>query len=75
MIETLSGLASDLFENWQGYLLIATSAVTLAAAITALTPTPKDDAFVARIRGVLDKLALNVRHAKNAPKDPKDGEG
>jgi len=36
-----------------------------AAAIAALTPTPKDDAILARIRKIVDMLALNVGNAKN----------
>lgn len=44
---------------------IASTVVTLAAAITALTPTPKDDAVLNTIRKVLDWAALNVGNAKN----------
>ena len=33
-------------ENWSGIIAIATAAVTLASAIAALTPTPKDDGIV-----------------------------
>ena len=55
--------------NAANFLTIATYVVSAAAVITAMTPSPKDDGFVSTVRSVLDKLALNVGHAKNA--DPK----
>ncbi len=39
--------------------------IAVAGAITAATPTPKDDKALNAVRKVLDILALNVRHAKN----------
>lgn len=45
-------------------LVAITSVVTAASAICALTPNTKDDTIVAKIRGVLDVLALNVGKAK-----------
>ena len=46
-------------------LVAITSVVTAASAICALTPTPKDDSVVSKIRQFLDVLALNVGKAKN----------
>ncbi len=43
---------------------ILTGAVTVASAIAALTPTPKDDTFVSKAYKVVDWLALNVGKAK-----------
>ena len=43
---------------------VATAAVTLASAITALTPTPKDDALVAKAYKLLEYLALVCGRAK-----------
>ena len=43
---------------------VATAAVTLASAITALTPTPKDDAMVAKCYRVLEYCALVIGKAK-----------
>lgn len=51
--------------NWEGILLILTSAVALASAVAALTPTPKDDSIVKKVYGLLDALALNVGKAKD----------
>ncbi len=45
-------------------LVAITSVVTAASAICALTPTPKDDTFVAKVRKYLDVLALNIGKAK-----------
>ena len=43
---------------------VATAAVTLASAITALTPTPKDDAWVGKAYKLLEYLALVIGRAK-----------
>jgi len=48
----------DIF-NW------LTAAVTLASVVNAMTPTPKDDAIVAKAKKFLDLLAVNIGHAKN----------
>lgn len=45
-------------ENWQGVLAVIGGAVTLATAVVKLTPTPKDDAVLAKIIGVLSALSL-----------------
>jgi hypothetical protein len=45
-----------------------TGVVSAASAITALTPTPKDDNILAGVVRVLDVLALNVGHGKRAPR-------
>lgn len=39
--------------------------IASAAVLAALTPTPKDDEFLAKIRKVIDWLALNILNAKN----------
>ena len=44
---------------------VITAVVTIASAIAAMTPTPKDDAFIAKyITPIVDALALNIGHAK-----------
>jgi hypothetical protein len=52
-------------ENATGLLLVLTGTISLAATITALTPTPKDDAVVAKLRKLLNALALNVGNSKS----------
>jgi hypothetical protein len=44
---------------------VATTIVAAASAVAALTPTPKDDTWVAKIYKVVDWLALNVGKAKD----------
>jgi len=58
MIETIAAHIPEILE-------ICTLVVALAAAIAALTPTPKDDGIVKKIRKVVDFLALNFGNAKN----------
>ena len=45
-------------------LIALTSIVTGASAISALTPTPKDDAFWGKIKKALNLFALNVGNAR-----------
>ena len=45
-------------------LAILTGVVTVASAVAALTPTPKDDTVVGKAYKVVDWLALNVGKAK-----------
>lgn len=62
----LFGLVA-LLTSWAAYLpqwlTAITAVVTAAAAITALTPTKSDDAFLAKVLKVLDWLALNFGNA------------
>jgi hypothetical protein len=51
------------------WLSALTTIVTAASAVAAATPTPKDDKFLGKIYRVIDVLALNVGHAKDAPSD------
>ena len=45
-------------------LIALTSIVTGASALSALTPTPKDDAFWAKVKKTLNFFALNVGNAR-----------
>ena len=71
MFESLMNLISTpgflaLMEQW---LLAVTSVVTAASAITALTPTKKDDRIRGYILSMLNFLALNIGNARR-----KDGD-
>lgn len=57
--------------NIAQYFDIITNVVAVAAAIAAITPTPKDDGILLIVRKVLDLLAFNVGNAKNAKPDAK----
>lgn len=43
--------------NWDGILALVAAVHVLALAVVNLTPTPKDDAFVATVYGVIEKIA------------------
>lgn len=59
LIALVTGWASSL----PVWLNAITAVVTAAAAITALTPTQADDAFLAKALKVLDWLSLNFGNA------------
>tara|TARA_R110002110_G_scaffold139749_1_gene326483 strand:- start:294 stop:470 length:177 start_codon:yes stop_codon:yes gene_type:complete len=51
-------------ENWEQIVVILTTAVALASAVAAITPTPKDDGIVKKLYKLIDLLAINVGKAK-----------
>lgn len=53
-----------LIDNWQSVALAVTAVISAASAITALTPTPKDDAVVRKLYKVIEALGLVVGKAK-----------
>jgi hypothetical protein len=61
----VTSLAS-FFDHVPAWIAAATSLVTAASAITAVTPTPKDDKVMNGILNLLNVVALNVGHAKRA---------
>ena len=51
--------------EWAGAIWgIITSLITLASLIAALTPTPKDDEALMKIRKIIETIALNFGNAK-----------
>ncbi|BCW89931.1 hypothetical protein sos41_30990 [Alphaproteobacteria bacterium SO-S41] len=62
MVAFLNGFF-DAFPAWVNAVL---SVVVAASAVTALTPSGKDDRVIGRIRRVLEVLALNVGHARRS---------
>ena len=55
-------------ETSDGLFSVATAIVALASAVSAITPTPKDDKWVGKAYKVLDWLSLNVFKAKDKGK-------
>lgn len=53
-----------MIETIYNYIQIATMVVAAASAIASVTPTPKDDEWIAKIYKVIDVLAINVGKAK-----------
>lgn len=47
------------------YIEVALAIHAAASILCALTPTPKDDAFLAKAYKVLEFLALNIGRAKD----------
>jgi len=43
---------------------IATAVISVASVIAAVTPTPKDDVWMAKIYRFIDILAINIGKAK-----------
>ena len=50
--------------NFDVIFTIATSVVSTASLVAALTPSPRDDQLLSKIRKFIDVLALNVGNAK-----------
>jgi len=71
MFEQLISTITDpsLMGLLQQYLFAITSVVTAASAITALTPTKKDDKIRQYLLSVLNFLALNIGNAAKRNKD------
>lgn len=57
----------QLFQN-QPWFGIFTAAVTLASAIAAVTPTPKEGTILAQVYKLIDVLAINIGRAKQTGK-------
>ena len=46
------------------FIMICNAIVTICSLIAALTPTPKDDAWIGKLYKFVDLLALNIGKAK-----------
>jgi hypothetical protein len=62
----------SIFDQLPGWLTAITGVVTAATAITALTPTKRDDAIIGGVLRVLNILAGNFGKNKNADDKDKD---
>lgn len=62
------GLLERIIANKEAIWLAVSTTVAAAAAIAALTPSPKDDSMVSKLRKVIDFLGLNWGFAKNDKK-------
>lgn len=58
---------SYLWNNASTIIEAALAVIAAASAITALTPTPRDDEFIGKAYKILEWLALNVGRAKEIP--------
>ena len=53
------------FDGIPAWLNAIMAVISAASAVTALTPTPRDDQFLGRIYRFLQILALNVKLVKS----------
>ena len=59
----------DLMKIWT----LVTTIVTIASAVTAATPTPKDDAFMGKwVYPIIEYMSLTIGKAKQQPGENKD---
>jgi len=58
----MEGLITFLKTNWVSLSAIITGLVTVASIIVKLTPTPKDDAVMAKIIKALQVLSIGTKH-------------
>lgn len=64
-MEMIKVVFDYVMQNSVELVAILGSIVACASMIAALTPTPKDDAWVAKVYKIVDWLALNVGKAKD----------
>lgn len=60
---------TEFFDAVPVWLNAGLMAIAGASAVTALTPTPRDDKVVSKMYRLIEILALNIGHA--TPKGPK----
>ena len=63
---TVSDVTVHVMENWESISTAILAVIGAAAAVAALTPTPKDDSFLAVLRKFVDVVGMNFGNAKNA---------
>ena len=62
---TVSEVTVYVMENWESISTAILAVIGAAAAVAALTPTPKDDGIVLTLRKILDVVAMNVGNAES----------
>jgi hypothetical protein len=56
-----------IIDNKDTLISTLTAIVAAASAIAAITPTPTDDGWAAKLYKIVDWLALNIGNAKKNP--------
>ena len=54
-----------LIDNWDGVVAVIGGIVTVASAVTALTPTPHDDRIWSKVYKIIEALGLVIGKAKD----------
>lgn len=68
LMETIFQSVYVFFDGIPAWLNAIMAVISAASAVTALTPTPRDDQFLSKIYRVLELLALNVKLVKGVDK-------
>lgn len=66
-METVIGVASAIYSQPEVFVQACFALIALASIVTAVTPTPRDDIFIGKLYKLLEAIALNIGHAKDAP--------
>lgn len=72
-METIFQAIYTFFDSFPAWLNAIMAVISAASAVTALTPTPRDDQIVGKIYRVLQLLALNIKEMKSQSKVEKNG--
>lgn len=71
-MENLFQSIYSFFDSFPAWLNAVMAVISAASAITALTPTPRDDQILGRIYRVLEVLALNIKRSNPQTPATKD---
>ncbi len=63
-MDDIATALAEFFGAFPAWVNAALTVIAAASALTALTPSAKDDRFLARVQRVLELLALNIGHAR-----------
>jgi hypothetical protein len=63
-MDDVTDLLALFFNAVPAWLEAGLAVIAAASAVTALTPSPKDDNVLAGLRRLLEMLALNIGHAR-----------
>lgn len=72
-MESCTNLIVCAVENSAQIFDIVFALIAAASAVAALTPTPRDDHFMAKAYRLIDLVALNFGYAKEKPTPQKGG--
>lgn len=70
-METIFETIYAFFDNFPAWLNAILAVISAASAVTALTPTSRDDQWIGRLYRILEVLALNIGKAKDLPPNRK----
>lgn len=66
-METIIGIIGAIHAHPEILVEACFGVIALASLVAAITPTPRDDAFVGKLYKIVEALALNIGRAKDLP--------